>query len=70
MKHYYFNNSVDSNGRHEIHTEDCSYLPSTLNRTYIGYCSDSNDALQRAKASYPLKSFDGCYWCCRDIHRD
>ncbi len=69
MKFYYFNNTVDVNGRHEIHTADCSYLPSPSNRTYLGYFSNCNEARQKAKALYPLKSFDGCYWCCRNCHK-
>lgn len=69
MKHYYFNNNADTNGRYEIHTEDCAYLPSVSNRTYIGYCSNCNEALQRAQSQYPLKSFDGCYWCSKSCHR-
>lgn len=36
MKHYYFNKNTDDKGRHEVHTEDCSYLPYPSNRTYIG----------------------------------
>ena len=69
MAHYFFNNNVDANGRHEIHVKDCSSSPYVLNRTYIGYYSSCNEALQKAKALYPLKSFDGCYWCCRDCHK-
>lgn len=69
MKHYYFNNNVDKNGFHEVHTKDCSYLNITKDRTYIGYCSDCKEAIIKAKSSYPYKSFDGCFWCCRDCHK-
>ncbi|MBN9647713.1 hypothetical protein J0L31_12005 [Terrisporobacter glycolicus] len=69
MKHYYFNGTVDKNGRHEVHAEDCSYLPSPTNRIYIGYFSNCDEAIQRAQITYPLNSFDGCYWCSRPCHR-
>lgn len=44
MKHYYFNNGTDIHGNHEVHTEDCTFLPSVSNRTYIGYYSDCSSA--------------------------
>ena len=68
LKHYYFYNYTDKHGNHEVHTENCSYLPSTQNRTYIGYCSDCKDAIKKAKTDYPYKDFDGCYWCCNECH--
>ena len=68
FKHYYFNNSVDNNGRHEVHTEDCRYLPAVHNRTYIWLCSDCKDAIDSAKREYPYKSFDGCFHCCNPCH--
>lgn len=69
MKSYYFNDNTDNHGYNEIHTEDCSYLPSALNRTYIGVFNSCHDAMSAAKAKYPLKTFDGCYYCCRECHK-
>lgn len=69
MKFYYFNNSADVHGRHEVHTEDCSYIPSSENRTMIGYMSNCSDAIDRAKREHPSKSFDGCYWCSRECNK-
>lgn len=63
MKHYYFNNYVGAHGRHEIHAEDCPFLPYLYGRTYIGDFSNCNDALQRAKALHPEKSFVCCPLC-------
>lgn len=68
MKSYYFHNTVDVNNRHEIHAEDCSYLPSPSNRTYLGNFYNCYEAILTARLRYPFKSFDGCYWCCRDCH--
>lgn len=69
MNHYYFNNNTDNKGNHEVHTSDCSYIPAPNNRTYIGYCTDCKDAIIKVKNEYPLKSFDGCYWCCRSCNK-
>ncbi len=66
---YYFNDSVDEHGLHEIHSEECDYLPHPINRTYIGFCSSCSEALTRAKITFPYKNFDGCFWCCRECHR-
>ena len=69
MKHYYFNKNLDDKGRHEVHSEDCSYLPNPSNTTYIGYCSDCKEAIARASNMYPGEKFDGCYWCCSECHK-
>lgn len=68
-KNYYFYNYVDSKGNHEVHTGDCSYLPAVENRTYIGLYNSCSDAISAAKKQYPLKSFDGCYFCCTSCHK-
>jgi hypothetical protein len=68
MHTYFFNINTDDNGNHEIHTDGCSYLPAVQNREIIGYYSDCKEALNAAKNRYPSKSFDGCYWCCRNCH--
>ena len=68
MKHYYFYDYTDKHGNHEVHTGDCSKLPSIMNRTYIGYYSSCKEAISKAKSSFPLKSFDGCYYCSNECH--
>lgn len=67
--HYYFYNYTDENGRHEVHTKDCTYLPNTANKTYIGYESSCQSALATAARDYPGKRFDGCFFCSRPCHR-
>ncbi|WP_062320880.1 hypothetical protein [Halolactibacillus sp. JCM 19043] len=66
--YYYFNINVDRNGKHEVHSENCSYLPNTANRKYIGLVSDCKQAMIKAKADNPSKEFDGCYYCCNACH--
>lgn len=68
MDFYYFNDTADPHGYHEVHTEDCMYLPSLTNRTLIGYCSSCAEAINEAKAEHPSLQFDGCFWCCRECH--
>lgn len=69
MDHYYFNSNADDKGRHEVHKENCSYLPSVSNREYIGYESSCHDAINKAQSKYPNKIFDGCFWCCRECNK-
>ena len=69
MKEDYFYNYEDEHGYHEIHNEDCMYLPSPENRTYIGSYSDCSSAFMNASIRYPDKKFDGCFFCCRECHK-
>lgn len=68
MPYYYFNNTIDTNGNHEVHDEECSYLPGITNRTYISYESDCASAIATARILHSSKSFDGCYYCSRNCH--
>lgn len=68
MKHYYINNNTSNpNGNNEVHTEDCKYLPSPTNRTYLGYFNDAIVAVAKAK-SQGYSNADGCVHCCREAH--
>ena len=70
MSNYYFNIYADINGYYEVHSEDCSFLPSELNRQYLGIYSSCEDAISYARTNYPDKKFDGCYYCCRECHTE
>ena len=68
MKHYYINNNTSNpNGNNEVHAEDCKYLPSPTNRTYLGYFNDAIAAVEKAK-SQGYSNADGCVHCCREAH--
>lgn len=69
LKEYYFYNYEDEHGYHEIHSEDCKFLPLPENRTLIGSSSSCSSALMNAQIKYPDKKFDGCFYCCRECHR-
>lgn len=64
-KYYFVNNRIDDNGDHEVHTEDCRYLPK-LDRTLVGYFDNCEAAVKAAQKLY-LNS-NGCYWCSRSCH--
>jgi len=68
MKFYYYNKNTDNKGKHEVHTNDCSYQPNAQNKVLIGYCSNCKEAIKRAKLENPSKSFDGCYYCSNECH--
>lgn len=65
---YYFYNYTDDKGKHEVHDDSCSFLPSEENRTYIGQYEDCSKAILMAKLKYPGKKFDGCYFCSKSCH--
>ena len=66
MKKYYVNQTKQSNGDHEVHTEDCTYLPSYTNRKYLGEFSSCEPAVTEAKKTYSKSN--GCKTCCEDCH--
>lgn len=65
---YYVNKIAQNTGEHEVHTEDCSYLPSFNNREYLGDYSNCQSAVNRAIA-LGYSPADGCYHCSRACHR-
>jgi len=64
MDKYYVNRNPQTGGEHEIHKEDCSYMPE--NPIYLGYFKDCWGALEKAKDYYT--DVDGCFWCCEECH--
>ena len=66
MKKYYVNKNAQSNGDHEVHREDCSYLPNALNIEYLGEFYSCAGAVLEAKKKYPTAN--GCYFCSRECH--
>ena len=64
MDKYYVNDFPQTTGEHEVHREDCAFLPG--NRTYLGEFSECSEAV--AEAGKYFKKVDGCYFCCRDCH--
>jgi hypothetical protein len=46
---YYINNKAQSNGDHEVHTQNCMYIPNEANRKYLGEFNNCKDAVKKAK---------------------
>jgi hypothetical protein len=66
MKKYYVNKNAQSNGDHEVHTEDCNYLPNSDNRKYLGEHSNCKGAVIEANKTYSKSN--GCKTCSNDCH--
>ena len=51
MKHYYVNKETTGNPNynHEVHTEGCVWMPSAVNRIYLGYFSSCSAAVKKTK---------------------
>ncbi len=67
MKKYYVNNHVQPNGDHEVHNQDCKYLPNIVSKKYLGEFSNCKDAVIEAKKTYSKS--DGCYHCSNECHK-
>lgn len=65
--YYYVNRNAQSNGDHEVHVEGCTYMPTILNRDYLGIFSGCTPAVQAAKNKGYYKA-NGCYYCCLLCH--
>mgnify|MGYP006282069093 CR=1 FL=1 len=66
MKKYYVNKNEQSNGDHEVHSKECTYLPQTENRIYLGEFSNCWLAVSEAKKHY--NQVNGCYYCSYECH--
>jgi len=63
---YFVNKNAQDNGDHEVHTQDCSWLPSESNRRYLGEYYSCSDAVREAKKYYTQSN--GCYHCSYACH--
>lgn len=57
---YYVNKIAQSTGEHEVHAENCIYLPQYPNRLYLGTFTSPREAVEEAKKYYA--EVDGCYF--------
>ncbi len=70
MKYYYINlKTTNPNGNNEVHSEECAYLPSPLNRTALGLFPNGIAAVAAAKAK-GFSHADGCIHCSPEAHRE
>jgi hypothetical protein len=66
MKKYYVNKNAQSNGDHEVHSEDCLFLPGEVNRIYLGLHLGCDSAVR--EGSKHFNSVDGCKFCSPSCH--
>lgn len=66
MARYYVNDNAQNNGDHEVHEEACSFLPSAINRTYLGSFTNCRDAVREAKKRH--SKVNGCFYCSNSCH--
>lgn len=64
---YYVNMNAQYNWDHEVHTEDCEWLPAVENRIYLWEFISCKYAVQEAKSIY--QKADGCAHCCPTCHK-
>lgn len=64
MAKYYVNDNAQSNGDHEVHRDDCKYLPA--HRTFLGEFSSCKPAVEEAKRHH--KQVNGCKTCSDECH--
>jgi len=64
MAYYCVNKNAQPTGEHEVHKLDtsCPHLPAPENRIDLGWHSDCQSALRKAKEFY--SNVDGCAYCC------
>lgn len=69
MNHYYINNDQTKNPglHHEVHTESHANELKISNKSYLGYFSNCQSALIKAKEKY--NDADGCAICCPNCHK-
>ncbi len=66
MSIYYVNKNPQANGDHEVHVSDCTFLPSSDNRLFLGNHFDCKSALVKARIHFPQSN--GCFYCCKPCH--
>lgn len=60
-KSFYVHKHPLQNGDHEVHNEDCHYLPGVADRIYLGAFNNCQAAVGVARLTYPGAS--GCQTC-------
>ena len=69
MKHKYYVNKRRQTGsgkKNEVHRDGCPCMPASYYAEYLGEFDSSEDALRKAKKTYP--DADGCAFCCPEIN--
>jgi hypothetical protein len=62
MPNYYVSHRAHDNGDHEVHAQNCEYLPKDL--VYLGNFAGCEVAIERARELF--RQVNGCIWCARE----
>ncbi len=65
---FFVNKKASSNGDHEVHTSECSYMPEEQNQQLLGDFSNCADAVQEARKFYD--QVNGCYVCSKECNKE
>jgi hypothetical protein len=66
MPHFCCNKNAQTNGDHEVHQDDCRWIPEPHNQINLGYHATCKTAVLQAKAFDPRA--DGCKYCSPECH--
>ncbi|HAA11795.1 MAG TPA: hypothetical protein DCE41_08905 [Cytophagales bacterium] len=66
MPKYYVNKKTDDQGDHEVHKEGCPWTPLPENRIDLGYHTNCQSAITKAKTYY--SRVNGHSYCSADCH--
>ncbi|MCV6629624.1 MAG: hypothetical protein OIF50_07165 [Flavobacteriaceae bacterium] len=61
MTNYYVNKIPSDNQDHEVHKEECPWLPEKFKLTLVGRFSNCKEAVEAAKNHF--KKANGCCFC-------
>ena len=70
MEYYIINKNTGDKNEHEVHLfYSCNHLPKPENIENLGYCSNYEEAKQKAiRLGYKAVSIDGCKHCLPFYH--
>lgn len=66
MSKYYVNTNAQANGDHEVHKEECAWMPHEQHKLYLGDFSNCQDAVRAAKKMFTQSN--GCYYCSKECN--
>lgn len=67
MSRFYVDRIALGNGDHEVHKEDCVFLPGTDHCIDLGIHKSGESAVNKAKIFYDQAN--GCYYCSDDCYK-
>ena len=66
MYKYFVSRVSIGNGNHEVHKEDCCFIPFPELRIDLGVHENGKSAVEKAKIFY--EQINGCYYCSEESY--